>query len=105
MSPWLAFEHVDAFPIVKSFLTHLLIHYKFEEFIQIPNNALIVTIPSRIPHCVKESIVKFLFEETKAARICLLPKPLAVAQLFNVTTCIGKGLNFYILNKAKGFSP
>jgi len=32
--------------------------------------------------------VKFLFEETKAARICLLPKPLAVAQLFNVTTCI-----------------
>lgn len=32
--------------------------------------------------------MKFLFEETKAARICLLPKPLAVAQLFNVTTCI-----------------
>ena len=58
VSPWLAFEHVDAFPIVKSFLTHLLIHYKFEEFIQIPNNALIVTIPSRIPHCVKESIGK-----------------------------------------------
>ena len=98
MSPWLAFEHVDAFPIVKSFLTHLLIHYKFEEFIQIPNNALIVTIPSRIPHCVKESIVKFLFEETKAARICLLPKPLAVAQLFNVTTCVGKVLHFCNLN-------
>jgi len=88
VSPWLAFEHVEAFPIVKSFLSHLLIHYKFEEFIQIPNNALIVTIPTRIPHCVKESLVKFLFEETKAARICLLPKPLAVAQLFNVTTCI-----------------
>ena len=32
--------------------------------------------------------MKFLFEETKAARICLLPKPLAVAQLFNVITCI-----------------
>ena len=35
-----------------------------------------------------QSILKFLFEETKAARICLLPKPLAVAQLFNVITCI-----------------
>ena len=45
VSPWLAFDHVEAFPIVKSFLTHLLIHYKFEEFIQIPTNALIVTIP------------------------------------------------------------
>ena len=29
-----------------------------------------------------------MFEETKAARICLLPKPLAVAQLFNVNTCV-----------------
>lgn len=88
LSPLLALEHVESIPIVKSFLSHLLLQHKFVEFIQRPNNALILTIPSKIPHRVKEWLLKFFFEETKASRICLLPKALAVAQLFRVSTCI-----------------
>lgn len=88
LSPFLALEHIEAFPIVKSFLSHLLLQHKFVEFIQRPNNSLILTIPSKIPHRVKEWILKFFFEEVKSSRICLLPKALAVAQLFNVSTCV-----------------
>ena len=79
---------MEALPIVKSFLTHIMLKYKFVEFVQHPSNALIVTIPTKLPYKMKESLLKYFFEETKAARICLLPKPLAIAQLYNVNTCI-----------------
>ena len=88
LSPYLALEHAEAFPIVKTFLCHLLIHHKLVDFMHRPNNALILPVPHRLPHSVKEEILKFLFEEAKASRICLLPKALAVAQLYKAKTCI-----------------
>ncbi len=88
LSPLLALEHADAFPIVKSFLTHILIENKMVNDLQRPNSCLIFTIPSKLPHVVKELLIKFFFEETKIARLCLLPKALAIAQLFEVNSCI-----------------
>ena len=33
-------------------------------------------------------MLTFLFEEVKVARVCLLPKALAISKLFDVDTCI-----------------
>ena len=68
LSPLLALEHIEAFPIVKSFMTHLLLHFKMVENLQRPSNSIILTVPCKIPYRVKESLLKFFFEETKAAR-------------------------------------
>ena len=56
--------------------------------LQRPNSSLILTEPGRLPLSVKEALLRFLFEEVKLARVCLLPKALAIAKLFDVTTCI-----------------
>ena len=37
---------------------------------------------------MKEALLKFFFEEVKVARVCLLPKALAVSKLFDLRTCI-----------------
>ena len=68
LSPVLALEHIEAFAIVKSFLTHLLLRHNMVEHLQRPSNSIILTVPCKIPYRVKESLLKFFFEETKAAR-------------------------------------
>ena len=56
--------------------------------LQKPNSSFILTEPGRLPLSVKESLLTFLFEEVKVARVCLLPKALAISKLFDVDTCI-----------------
>ena len=56
--------------------------------LQKPNSSFILTEPGRLPLLVKESLLTFLFEEVKVARVCLLPKALAISKLFDVDTCI-----------------
>ena len=81
LCPLLAMEHMDALPIVKSYLSHIMLKFNLAEFVQHPNNALILTMPTKLPHKMKESLLKYFFEEAKAARVCLLPKPLAIGEL------------------------
>ena len=88
LSPHAAFESVEAFPILKAYLSHVLLQEKRVDSIQMPNSSLILAIPSKIPYSVKETLLRFFFEETKASRVCLLPKSLAIAQLFKTSTCI-----------------
>merc|ERR1712029_275694 len=88
VSPLLAMEHEDAFPIVKAFLTHILKHYNMVDSLQKPNSSFILTEPGKLPLAVKESLLTFLFEEVKVARVCLVPKALAICKLFDVNTCI-----------------
>eukprot|EP00095_Tigriopus_kingsejongensis_P011596 maker-scaffold297_size217559-snap-gene-1.21 protein:Tk11596 transcript:maker-scaffold297_size217559-snap-gene-1.21-mRNA-1 annotation:"PREDICTED: uncharacterized protein LOC103575170" len=87
LSPLIALEHEEAFPVVRAFLTHLLRHYKMMNDLQRPNVSLIFTY-TNIPHTVKEQLLQFLFEEMKIARLCLLPKALAISQLFEIKTCV-----------------
>lgn len=47
-----------------------------------------MTEPASLPLFVKEGLLKFFFEDLKISRLCLLPKALAVAKLFDVETCI-----------------
>jgi len=88
VSPLLAMEHHDAFPIVKAFLSHIFKLYDMVDSLQKPNSSFILTEPGRLPLSVKESLLTFLFEEVKVARVCLLPKALAISKLFDVDTCI-----------------
>ena len=88
LSPLLALEHEDAFPIVRSFLAHLLNEYNMLQDLQKPNSSLILTEPGKLPLGVKESLLKLFFEEMKISRLCLLPKAIAIARLFEVGTCI-----------------
>ena len=80
LCPLMAMEHMEALPIVKSYLSHLMLKFNLVEFAQHPNNALIITIPTKLPYKMKESLLKYFFEEAKAARVCLLPKPLAIGK-------------------------
>ena len=41
-----------------------------------------------MPLAVKEALLRFLFEEMKISRLCLLPKALAIARLFETSNCI-----------------
>ena len=88
VSPLLALEHEEAFSIVKAFVRHILVHYNMVDDLRKPNSSLTLTEPARMPHNVKENLLKFFFEEIKLARLCLLPKALAVAKLFDVNTCV-----------------
>lgn len=67
LSPLVALEHDDAFPVVKSFLTHLLKQYKMINDLQRPNCSFVLTY-AKLSIGVKESLLKFLFEEMKISR-------------------------------------
>ena len=85
LCPLMAMEHLEALPIVKSYLSHIMLKFNLVEFVQHPNNALILTMPTKLPYKMKESLLKYFFEEAKAARVCLLPKPLAIGKIFAFT--------------------
>ncbi|TRY77482.1 hypothetical protein TCAL_07407 [Tigriopus californicus] len=87
LSPLIALEHDDAFPVVRAFLIHLFKHYKIINDLQRPYVSLVFT-HANIPHTVKEKLIQFLFEEMKISRLCLLPKALAISQLFEIKTCV-----------------
>eukprot|EP00096_Caligus_rogercresseyi_P012543 TRINITY_DN5293_c0_g1_i1.p1 TRINITY_DN5293_c0_g1~~TRINITY_DN5293_c0_g1_i1.p1 ORF type:complete len:431 (-),score=63.29 TRINITY_DN5293_c0_g1_i1:8-1135(-) len=88
LSPLLAFENEEAFPLVRSYLTHIFHQFKLMSDLQRPNCSFILTEPGCVPSGVKEHLFKFLFEEMKISRLCLLPKALALSHLFEVDTCI-----------------
>ena len=67
LSPLLALEHEEAFPVAKAFLSHLMKEYKMVADLQRPNSSLILTV-GKIPLAVREALVKFFFEEVKIAR-------------------------------------
>lgn len=88
LSPLLALEHRDAFPVVRAYLDHILKHFKMIGELQRPNFCLVVTEPSYLPLACKELLLKFFFEEVELSRLCLLPKALAIALLFEQSTCV-----------------
>lgn len=88
LSPLIALEHRDAFPVVRAFLNHIFNQFKMINDLQRPNACLVFTEPSTFPLVVKEKLLKYLFEELQVARLCLLPKALAISLLFEVETCI-----------------
>jgi len=88
LSPLIALEHNDAFPIVKSYLNHIIQSFKLIEDLQRPNYTLVFTLPSVVGSRVTESLLQFFFEDVHVSRLCLLPKALAIAQLFERDTCI-----------------
>ena len=67
LSPLLALEHEEAFPVAKSFWSHLMKEYKMVADLQRPNSSLILTV-GKIPLAVREALIKFFFEEVKIAR-------------------------------------
>ena len=70
LSPLLALEHEEAFPIARAFLAHLMKEYKMVGDLQRPNSSLILTV-GKMPFVVKELLIKFFFEEVKIARYSL----------------------------------
>ena len=88
LSPLIALDHPEAFPIVTSFLNHIFNQFKMIDELQRPNSCLVFTEPPNFPLSVKEQLLKFLFEEVQITRLCLLPKALAISLLFDVETCI-----------------
>jgi len=88
LSPLIALEHKEAFPVVRAFLSHIFTQFKMIDELQRPNACLVFTEPSNLPLAVKEKLLRYLFEELQIARLCLLPKALAISLLFEVETCI-----------------
>jgi len=88
LSPLIALEHQEAFPVVRAFLSHIFTQFKMIDELQRPNSCLVFTEPSNLPLAVKEQLLRYLFEELQIARLCLLPKALAISLLFEVETCI-----------------
>lgn len=88
LSPLIALDHSDAFPIVQAFLNHIFSQFKMLDELQRPNSCLVFTEPPNFPLVVKELLLRFLFEDVQISRLCLLPKALAISLLFDVETCI-----------------
>lgn len=88
LSPLIALEHTEAFPVVRAFLEHIFSHFKMIDELQRPNSCLVLTEPSHLPLAVKELLLKYLFEEVQISRLCLLPKALAISLLFDCENCI-----------------
>ncbi|CAB4068764.1 unnamed protein product [Lepeophtheirus salmonis] len=88
LSPLLALENDAAFPVVRTYLSHIFHQFQLISDLQRPNCSFILTEPAGLLSGVKEHLLKFLFEEIKISRLCLLPKALALSQLFEAETCI-----------------
>ena len=88
LSPLIALDHSEAFPIVKAFLSHLFSQFQMIDELQRPNSCLVFTEPPHLPLPVKEHILRFLFQDIQISRLCLLPKALAISYIFDVDTCI-----------------
>jgi len=88
MSPLIALEHNQAFPIVKAYIDHLIHSFKMIDDLQKPNSCLIFTEPSNFSCQVKEKLLRYLFEDIQIARLCFLPKALAISLLFERDNCI-----------------
>ena len=88
LSPLIALEHNEAFPIVKSYLDHIIKTFKLTEDLQRPNFTLVFTEPASVGSSVIENLLRYLFEEINVSRLCLLPKALAISLLFEKDTCI-----------------
>lgn len=88
LSPLIALEHNEAFYIVKSYLDHIIKTFKLIEDLQRPNFTLVFTEPANVGSNVIDKLLRYLFEEIHVSRLCLLPKALAVALLFEKDTCI-----------------
>lgn len=88
LSPLIALEHNQAFPIVKAYVDHLITTFKMIDDLQRPNSCLVFTEPSNISPLVKNKLLRYLFEEIQIARLCFLPKALAISLLFERETCI-----------------
>lgn len=88
LSPLIALEHKDAFPVVRAFLDHIFSHFQMNAELQRPNSCLVLTEPPNLPLAVKEQLLRYLFEEINVARLCLLPKALAISLLFEQETCV-----------------
>jgi len=88
LSPLIALEHNQAFPIVKAYVDHLITTFKMMDDLQRPNSCLVFTEPSNINPQVKNKLLRYLFEEIQIARLCFLPKALAISLLFEKSTCI-----------------
>jgi len=88
LSPLIALEHFQAFPLVKAYIDHLFMSFKMLDDLQRPNSCLVFTEPSNVSSQVKQKLLSYLFEEVQIARLCFLPKALAIALLFEKDTCI-----------------
>ena len=88
LSPLLALEHTEAFPVVRAFLDHIFTQFKMLDELQRPDSCLVLTEPSNLPLSVKELLLRYLFEEVQLTRLCLLPKALAISLLFEEETCV-----------------
>jgi len=88
LSPLIALDHSEAFPIVKAFLSHLFSQFQMIDELQRPASCLVFTEPPHLPLSVKERLLRFLFEDVQISRLCLLPKALAISYIFDVDTCI-----------------
>ena len=89
LSPLLAVDHpgLGGFSVLRSFLTHLFTQNKSVEDLQRPDCSLIFAY-AKMSSVVKEALLKYLFEEVKISRLCLLPKALAVASMFKRRSCL-----------------
>ena len=88
LSPLIALDHTEAFPVVKAFLSHLFSQFQMIDELQRPNSCLVFTEPPNLPLSVKERLLTFLFEHIQISRLCLLPKGLAISYIFDTDTCI-----------------
>ena len=87
LSPKLAMEMDESYPVLEAFVSHILKKHKLINDLQKPNCALICTY-TKMPIGLKENLLKFFFEDMKISKICLLPKALAISQLFEIRSCI-----------------
>ena len=59
LSPLIALDHCDAFPVVRAFLNHIFTQFKMLDELQRPNSCLVFTEPPNFPLAVKEHLLRY----------------------------------------------
>lgn len=88
ISPAEALLNNGTFSVLKSFIDHLIDSPILTSTLRNPNGVLMFCEPLHMNPVVRKQLLHYLFQEVQVARVCLVPKPLAVCAMLDVETCI-----------------
>ncbi|XP_043502903.1 uncharacterized protein LOC122524618 [Polistes fuscatus] len=86
LNPAKALLNSESFLVLKAFLDHLFhpMNIIFKE----PGFVLMFCEPLGTHPASRKQLLHYLFQEVKAARVCLVPKPLLACSMLDIKTCI-----------------
>ncbi|KAI4503807.1 hypothetical protein M0802_001210 [Mischocyttarus mexicanus] len=87
-SPAKALLNSGTFLFVKILLDRLFHKMHLTVTLRKPNAVLMFCEPLAIHPTIRKQLLHYLFQEVKVARVCLIPKPLAVCAMLDIETCI-----------------